>query len=463
MNRLIISIFIAFLVLAPRAVFADNGASPASCSVSTLDDFYCTCTTPTSPIYEEAESVEACNSACGAFPEATSWKLEQCLINDDGSVFVDPVDQDVVTGDATEYTEPAKVEKADPVYPALNVDIPGLDPKTDFVVSTEDGNIASNFIGVYITKLYSWLIGAATLVAVTMMMIGGMQYAFARGKAQLIDAAKKRISNAITGLVLLLAAYNIAFLINPDLVVLGSLTVPYVKGLEYFPPEGEDIDVTPNTTLTGQTSRITGEYISADSTMTVDADALAALQSAALAFHSSQGKSIVISSATRDLTKQATLFYSNCIKTGGVCSIPTCNPASSSVISVSRGRYALAGTLLGSTSGSEIVSGIAASADYGSCPHTSGIALDAWCGDGGSNYQHDPTCQDALIQVMISKGFCRLSSEVWHFEFNTKKVSSKCSTGNNNISYTTKAGNSYTPGADCRKWDFKNHFCTIDR
>lgn len=462
MNRsaLLAAFVFALALMSPRLALASATAS-AACSTATIGDFYCTCDTGTTTLDGSGDTEEACNDSCEAL-DATSWLLESCQASGSG---VDVVSENTgnVTGESDgTYTDAAATAKEDSIAPDLNVDIPGLDPTKDFAVSSEDSNIASNFIGIYITKVYSWLIGAAALIAVTMMMIGGLQYAMARGKAGYIDKAKKRISNAVTGLVLLLAAYNIAFLINPDLVVFDSLTIPYVKGLEYFPAEGEDTDVVENTSLTGQTVPISGDYL-IGSGQTIDAEMLTALQAAAKTFHDTYDHNIVVSSAFRPVEKQAKLFYDNCIKTGGTCSVPTCNPASSSVVLVSKGKYSLTGVLSGVTNGDTAVAGITANANFAACPHTSGVAIDLWCDDGGSNYQHDPGCQDQLIRTMVTSGFCRLTSEVWHFELQSKKLSKNCLQSNGRIGYTTKKGDSYAPGNDCKKWDFKQHRCVVSQ
>ncbi len=364
-------------------------------------------------------------------------------------------------------------EEQDYIVPDLLVPIPGFsnssNENNDFSIPTKsaDGSQTSvNFIAEYINAVYGWILGAAALVAVVMMMLGGLQYVLARGKPKYIEKAKTRITNAITGIVLLLAAYNIAFLIDPRLTNLTEIGVTNVEGIEYFPPEGEDLSVTPNTALTGATVPISGNYISAGCPdgCTTDQDALTALQTAATTFHNATGKNVVISSATRPLSKQAALFYSNCLLTGGVCSPDTCNP-SSGVVAKSGSKWVLTGSYASQTSGAVIVGALSdpANAKYGNCPHTSGIALDAWCDDGGSSYRHDPVCQGQLIAAMVNAGFCRLSSEVWHFELTTKKVSSACSTSNNSISYTKKGGGSVTPEADCAKWNFKLHTCAIKK
>jgi hypothetical protein len=63
-------------------------------------------------------------------------------------------------------------------------------------------------------------------------MIGGVQYATARGSTKQVESAKKRISNAVTGMILLLLAYNIAFIINPATTTFSSLSVKNIKGIQ---------------------------------------------------------------------------------------------------------------------------------------------------------------------------------------------------------------------------------------
>lgn len=81
----------------------------------------------------------------------------------------------------------------------------------------------------YINLIYAWLLPAASLVAVVMMMIGGLQYVLSRGKAKYIDKAKTRITNAITGIVLLMSAYVLLNLIDPRLVAFKDLQIPLIK------------------------------------------------------------------------------------------------------------------------------------------------------------------------------------------------------------------------------------------
>ena len=89
---------------------------------------------------------------------------------------------------------------------------------------TEIQNLAE-----YVNVIYAWLLPAAALVAVVMMMIGGLQYVLSRGKEKYISKSKERITNAITGLVLLLSIFVILNLIDPRLTSLNSLKVPLIK------------------------------------------------------------------------------------------------------------------------------------------------------------------------------------------------------------------------------------------
>ncbi len=433
--------------------------------------YACTCTSgsKTSPVIDSVFTAQMCNDTCyNSFYQDGTYNMSctaTSTINKSISLTYTMNEGAIV---APDDTLPDAPEETEPTFtvPILNIQIPGF-KNFETPTKSADGSVVSvNFLATYINAIYAWALGAGALVAVVMMMLGGLQYVLSRGKSKYIEKAKTRITNAITGLVLLLAAYNIAFLIDPNTTILKSLDVTNVDRLEYFPPEGEEESdaITANASLTGATVPISGDFITAYSGAAVDSDALTALQSAAKAFHAETGKNVVITSATRDLTKQATLFYNYCLKTGGVCSPTACNPASTSVVKKVSGKYTLMGKYASETDSSSIISDIVANAQVSNCPHTSAIALDAWCDDGGSDYRHDVECQTELIQAMIGAGFCRLSLEPWHFELDTKKVSAKsCSTSWNDASYLLKNGTTETPGADCQKWDFKQHRCAIKK
>lgn len=140
------------------------------------------------------------------------------------------------------------------------------DAKVNLGVSIGKLTSASS-IGEYIVAAYDWLIPAAALIAVTMVMIGGLQYAMARGKSAVIDKGKKRIGNAIAGLVLLLSAYVIAKLIDPRLVSFEPLKTPLIKEVTVLSSEescrtlidkGFSVSPVSGTTSCGSKGKVTG-------------------------------------------------------------------------------------------------------------------------------------------------------------------------------------------------------------
>lgn len=118
----------------------------------------------------------------------------------------------------------------------------------------------------YLSLAYKFLIPAASMIAVIMVMVGGVQYATSRGNAKAVDQAKERISNAIIGLVLLMSAYVIANLLDPRLVMFDRLRVPLVKQVILLDPNstcetlvdvGYSVKATEGKSLCGYSGEIT--------------------------------------------------------------------------------------------------------------------------------------------------------------------------------------------------------------
>jgi hypothetical protein len=76
----------------------------------------------------------------------------------------------------------------------------------------------------YLGRIYNFAIAIVGLVAAVMMIIGGFQYLTSAGDAGKIGAAKKRITDAIIGLVLTLGSYALLRSLNPQLVNFHPLT-----------------------------------------------------------------------------------------------------------------------------------------------------------------------------------------------------------------------------------------------
>ncbi len=78
----------------------------------------------------------------------------------------------------------------------------------------------------YVARFYTFSIGASILIAVMMMMIGGVIWLTSAGNPGRISTAKEYIVNSLIGVVLLLGAYTIVQAVNPKLVNLNDPNLP---------------------------------------------------------------------------------------------------------------------------------------------------------------------------------------------------------------------------------------------
>lgn len=230
MNRLI-SLLAAFAIIFgafPSAVFASpDGGSDLYSQSSCKDGTYsCGCTSPSATVSSQASSVTSSANACDEFcntSHGSSFSLT-CTYGD-GTTNHTVAQGNVGSTKSTTTTAENGSKDKDFIIPVLNVKIPGFKEFTSPVKSQNGTYTTINFLGEYINAIYGWALGAGALVAVVMMMLGGLQYVLSRGKAKYIEKAKKRITNAITGIVLLFAAYTIGFLIDPSTTTLQSLEI----------------------------------------------------------------------------------------------------------------------------------------------------------------------------------------------------------------------------------------------
>lgn len=118
--------------------------------------------------------------------------------------------------------------------PTLGVEIPGLTLSDAY----NDGDtVQVNYLAEYVNGVYNWLISAAALIAVIMMMIGGMQYVLARGDSGKIGEATDRIKHALIGITLLIGAYTIAYTIDPNTTSFSTLDITHIDYSAYDLPQ----------------------------------------------------------------------------------------------------------------------------------------------------------------------------------------------------------------------------------
>lgn len=109
--------------------------------------------------------------------------------------------------------------------PRLNIPIPTL-PKLSEVPPLEDGGqVVIPWVGEYFAAAYQYFVGIAVIVAIIMMMVGGLQWSASAGSGERINSAKSKITNGLLGMFLALGSYLILFTINPDLVKFKALTI----------------------------------------------------------------------------------------------------------------------------------------------------------------------------------------------------------------------------------------------
>jgi hypothetical protein len=138
--------------------------------------------------------------------------------------------------------------------PTLQLNIPTVKFSE---ASVAGGTVTIPWLAQYISGIYKYAIGAAGLLAVVMMMYGGVRWLTAGGDASGVTAAKERMQNAAVGLVLVLAAYVILYAVSPELVNLKSLTIQTVKQ-ELLPPFADNGGRGEEANPTGVGARSTG-------------------------------------------------------------------------------------------------------------------------------------------------------------------------------------------------------------
>lgn len=148
----------------------------------------------------------------------------------------DPVYRTAEEAAATTAAAVAEAEAREYLYPDLNVDVPGL---TFAEVLDVNGLLHINFIPEYLNGLYRYALGAGAIIAVVMVMIGGAQYMIGSGMGS-VEAGRKRITNAITGLILVLSAYTILNVVNPNITFFEPLALKYVKASPFIVAEGAE-------------------------------------------------------------------------------------------------------------------------------------------------------------------------------------------------------------------------------
>lgn len=113
--------------------------------------------------------------------------------------------------------------------------LPGLN-----LVQVGDGNTGAGGLGEWVNLILRIIIGLASLLAVIMIILAGVQY-MSSDMVTSKGSAKEKIQDALIGLLLALGIFIILNTINPDLLN----TTPNIQNVSYsieFPPSPYDFD-----------------------------------------------------------------------------------------------------------------------------------------------------------------------------------------------------------------------------
>ncbi|MDD5726181.1 MAG: pilin [Patescibacteria group bacterium] len=116
------------------------------------------------------------------------------------------------------------------IVPKLNVAIPGLNFSSDFY--EEEGVLYVPFLGQYISAFFSYILGVALIATAIMLIWGGILYVYGATGLQVSDA-KKKMTDAIVGLIIILGSYVILANINPNLTKPAGIKIGVVKAKPY--------------------------------------------------------------------------------------------------------------------------------------------------------------------------------------------------------------------------------------
>lgn len=84
-------------------------------------------------------------------------------------------------------------------------------------------------LGEYVDLVYQYAIPLAGIFGALMFTIAGFQYMTAGGDKGAVSKAKARMTNTVTGIILLMSVYTVAYLIDPRLTRFNELRPPLVK------------------------------------------------------------------------------------------------------------------------------------------------------------------------------------------------------------------------------------------
>ncbi len=116
--------------------------------------------------------------------------------------------------------------------PKLNVPVPGLVfsdvPVSQKCPQSAQGCLMIPLLAQYISAFFNIILGVGLVATALMIVYGGFLYVLGSTGMQ-VSEAKKKITDALVGLAILIGAYAILSNINPTTLNMGSIQIPIIK------------------------------------------------------------------------------------------------------------------------------------------------------------------------------------------------------------------------------------------
>lgn len=140
-------------------------------------------------------------------------------------------------------------KKVDPIPVQYQINIPGIDDEDQIVYGPKAGcpidHVCIRTIDTYINGIYKWSASAGVIMAIVIIMIGGIEYMIGSA-AGTIDKAKTHIQNGVIGLLLLLSVSAALSFVNPNITRLGAMELLAIETIfvtsENTDQDNEDTD-----------------------------------------------------------------------------------------------------------------------------------------------------------------------------------------------------------------------------
>ncbi len=320
--------------------------------------------------------------------------------------------------------------------------VPG--PDQLYTLEQKFGNISQVAdIGEYIQLVYSYAVGIVGIIAVVLIMGGGIMWVSAAGNEQKISTAKEVIVSAVTAVIIMVLSYGILVFINPQLTKV-QISVPVIPVLDSCPevplqsfPSIDGLESNGSQACPGMVAEITSIVSSMRATGGLCEDCTLAIGNA---WRSSESQATLYQCFTQAVEEGYRTSGGIPIKDGCPSGCSGCNKARevSETTCASghlRGAAMDAYLMVGATSDKNTAAGVTAQGPDGSAY----IANSRWylnqkynLGNGVESTLKDPlkNNQDLLATIATSTGkftpFTPTASggEWWHFDFSAAQCDS---------------------------------------